>query len=103
MKPLLYLLLFYFFIGADIGPVTVENKVNLNSLDFEFYPCDVESPVIVLNFASLKTCTDTLIVVKSEGDKYYWKNKSVLFRGKDNLGCYKFLCVTWHSGYSFFY
>lgn len=79
------------------------SRINLNCLEFEFFPCDIKKPVIGLDYASLKKYTDTLIIIKHKDVKYYWRNKSVLFRGKENLGCYKFLCIRWNFGYQFLY
>lgn len=78
-------------------------SINLEALEFEFLPCDIKSPVIKLNVAALKKYSDSLMVIKHNDVKYTWKNKSVLFRGRTNLGCYKFLLIRWNFGYQFFY
>jgi len=55
-------------------------SINLEALEFEFLPCDIKSPVIKLNVAVLKKYTNSLMIIKHNDTKYYWKNKSELFR-----------------------
>jgi len=78
-------------------------SINLDALEFEFYPCDIKSPIIKLDIAVLKKYTENLMVIKHNDIKYYWKNRSELFRDKTSLGCYELLLVRWNFGYQLFY
>lgn len=103
MNSLFCFLMVCYSLSFNTDSLVAQRDVNLNSLSIEFYPCDTDSPVVKLDFVSLKHYSDSLMVIKFGSDKYYWKNKSVLFKGKDNLGCYKFVCISWNFGYQFFY
>lgn len=97
-----------FFLLLFCLPVIAGNKdslrsVNLDALEFEFFPCTIKSPIIKLNHASLKKYTDSLMIIKHGKIKYMWKNKSKLFREKQYLGCYKILSIRWNFGYQLFY
>ena len=99
MRAVFFLVLFCLPILADDSL----RSINLDALEFEFYPCTIKGPIIKLDHVSLKKYTDSIMIIKHKDAKYYWKNKSVLFRGKKNLGCYKLLLVRWNFGYQLFY
>jgi len=99
MKVILFLLLLSFSVSASDSL----RSINMDALEFEFYPCSIKGSIIKLDLASLKKYNDSLMVIKDGKVKYTWKNKSMLFREKSYIGCYKLLSIRWGFGYQLFY
>jgi len=99
MKKILIVLCSFLFLSFD--NIKIERPINLNALNFEFFPCDVNDPIIKLQTASLQKFTDYEIIIYYEKVKYVWKNKTILFKENQELGCYSFLCVSCFDKYFF--
>jgi len=104
MKTLMFILMFFLASYAGIGDSLEVTRINLKNLYFQFLPCDINDPIIDLRHAELKRYEDDVIVIRHDGVTYYWRNKMVLFKGKnENMGCYKFVCIRWRDKFSFIY
>lgn len=85
------------FVTAE-KQVTVERPINLNCLDIEFFPCNLNDSIIELDCASLKKYSETQMVIEHLKIKYIWEN-NFLYRADKNLGCYKVVCIKYDNGY----
>lgn len=105
MKKSIFIFICFLFVfaGNKYDKNELERPINLKSLHFEFFPCHIKDPIIILDYTSIKKFNDSEIVVVCEKVKYTWKNKSVLYMENKNLGCYNFLCIKWDFGYEFVY
>ena len=91
------------FLLLSLKPADIKPEINFDALEFQFFPCSIDDPIIELNYASLEKYSENEMVIVYEKVKYIWKNKSVLFKENKNLGCYSFLCIRWTGDYCFIY
>lgn len=76
-----------------------ESRINFDDLIFEFYPCELEDDVVILERPSIKEWYEDRLTLEFDGKEYVWRDKSELYRNNKNLGCYLLLCVKWENSY----